>query len=208
MAKKRKSKRNKPKSKSTQKPVSKTTQKSSNSKGLFLKIGIPLIFLLAVYLLYFTKDKEKLQQPQRPTPNQVSSKPLTEPQFKKEGELVFLDKETKREVKNIDIEIAEKSLERQQGLMYRKSMPDSVGMLFIFEREELQSFWMKDTYISLDILYVSEENEIMTIYRNTKPQSEESLFSYKNSKYVVEVLGGFCDNYKIEEGDFIRFEKL
>jgi uncharacterized membrane protein (UPF0127 family) len=207
MAKKKKSKRNKPKSKSTQKPVSKTPTKSSSSKGLFFKIGIPLVFLLAVYLLYFTKDKEKLQQTQRPTPNQVSSKPLTEPQFKKEGELVFLEKESQKEIRKIDIEIAEKSLERQQGLMYRKSMPDSVGMLFIFEREELQSFWMKDTYISLDILYVSEDNEIMTIYRNTKPRSEESLFSYKNSKYVVEVIGGFCDNFKIKEGDFIRFEK-
>ena len=208
MAKKKKSKRNKSKSKSIQKPVLKTTQNSSNSKGLFFKIGILLVFLIAIYLLFFMKDRAKLQQPQSPTPNQVSSKPLTEPQFKKEGELVFLDKETKREIKKIDIEIAEKSLERQQGLMYRKSMPDSVGMLFIFEREELQSFWMKDTYISLDILYVSEENEILTIYRNTKPHSEESLYSYKNSKYVVEVIGGFCDNYKIEEGDFIRFEEL
>ena len=124
--------------------------------------------MVAVYLLFFTKERPKLQQPQRPAPKQVASKPLTEPQFKKEGELVFLDKATKNEIKKIDIEIAEKALERQQGLMYRTSMPDSVGMLFIFEREELQSFWMKDTYISLDILYVSGENEIQTIYRNTK----------------------------------------
>jgi len=209
MAKKKKKKTNRPKSKSSQiqKPVSKTPQRSSNSKELFLKIGIPLVVLIAIYLLFFTKDKPKLQQPQRPAPNQVSSKPLNEPQFKKEGELVFLEKNTKNEIKKIDIEIAEKSLERQQGLMYRMSMPDSVGMLFIFEREALQSFWMKDTYISFDILYVSEANEILTLYRNTKPRSEESLFSYKNSKYVVEVVGGFCDNYKIKEGDFISFEK-
>jgi len=202
---KRKSKKNKPKSKSYQKPGTKTTPTSSNSKSLVIKIGMVVIIPLAIYLLFFTKDRAKLEQSQRPTPNKVSNKPLTEPQFKKEGELVFLEKETQEEIKKIDIEIAESSLERQQGLMYRNSMPDSVGMLFIFETSELRSFWMKDCYISLDILYVDENKEIVTIHRSTKPQSEESILSYKNAQYVVEVVAGFCDKFGIKEGDFIQF---
>lgn len=205
---KKKSKKSKPKSKSTQKPVSKTDPTSSNSKSLLIKIGILVVIPIAIYLLFFTKERPTLQQPKKPSPNQITSRPLTEPQFKKEGQLVFLEKESQKIIKKINIEIAEKYLERQQGLMYRTSMPDSVGMLFIFEREQLQSFWMKDTYISLDILFVNETNEIVTIHRNATPRTEDSIFSYKNSKYVVEVIGGFCDKFNIKEGDFIRFEKL
>jgi uncharacterized membrane protein (UPF0127 family) len=78
-------------------------------------------------------------------------------------------------------------------------------MLFIFENSEPRSFWMKDCYISLDILYINENKTIVTIHRNTKPQSEASIFSYKNAQYVVEVVAGFCDRFGINEGDFIQF---
>ena len=164
-------------------------------------------FLIFVYLLITNIFKKETSHLQSITSNQSSPK-TTSIQTKIEGELIFINKETKKPIKKIDIEIAETYLERQQGLMYRTSLPDSIGMLFIFERPELRSFWMKDTYISLDILYVNENMEIVTIQRYTKPNSEESIQSYKYAQYVVEVIAGFCDKYGVKEGDIIQFESL
>ncbi len=89
--------------------------------------------------------------------------------------------------------------------MYRTILPDTAGMLFIFENSELRSFWMKNTYIPLDIIYVNENKQIVTIHRHTKPHTEDSVLSYKNAMYVVEVNAGFCDKYNIEENDLISF---
>ncbi len=126
-------------------------------------------------------------------------------QLKKEGELRFISKVTGKTIKRIDIEIADNEYERTQGLMYRSSMPDSAGMLFIFEHSQLRSFWMKNTIIPLDIIYFNENKEIVTIHKYTTPFSEASIFSYKRAQYVVEVNAGFCDRYKIMEGDRIVF---
>jgi len=136
-------------------------------------------------------------------------KNIREPQFKKEGELEFIRKNhnQKEPVKKIDVELAENDDERSQGLMYRRSMDDSKGMLFIFQREEPQSFWMKNTVIPLDIIYVNSKMEIVKIFKNTVPFSEKSLPSEKPATYVVEVIGGYTDKYGIKEGDLISFVK-
>lgn len=134
-------------------------------------------------------------------------KNIREPQFKKEGELEFIRKNLKEPVKKIDIELAENDDERSQGLMYRRSMDDSKGMLFIFPQEEPQSFWMKNTVIPLDIIYVNSKMEIVKIFKNTVPFSEKSLPSEKPATYVVEVIGGYTDKYGIKEGDLINFVK-
>ncbi|MBK8552795.1 MAG: DUF192 domain-containing protein [Ignavibacteria bacterium] len=92
-------------------------------------------------------------------------------------------------------------------MMYRRSMDDNKGMLFIFETEEPQSFWMKNTVIPLDIMFVNSKKEIIKIHKNTIPFSEKSLPSEKPATYVVEVRGGFADEYGIKEGDGINFVK-
>jgi uncharacterized membrane protein (UPF0127 family) len=94
------------------------------------------------------------------------------------------------------------------GLMFRKSMDDAKGMLFIFDKSEEHSFWMKNTVMSLDIIFINENKEIVKIHKNTKPFSTESLPSIKPSMYVVEVQAGFTDKYGIKEGDKIDFSKL
>lgn len=129
------------------------------------------------------------------------------PAFKKEGVLSFIGKEKGDTIRTIDIEIAETDDERAKGLMDRKSMADSQGMLFIFTAPEEQSFWMKNTYISLDILYVDEKMEIVSIQKYATPLSEESLPSFKKAQYVVEVNAGFCDKNKIKYGDKITFAR-
>ena len=134
-------------------------------------------------------------------------KNIKEPVFKKEGELEFLKSDGKTEIRKIDIEIADIDDERMQGLMYRKSMDDNKGMLFIFGREEPQSFWMKNTVMSLDIMYADSEKKIVKIYKNTTPFSETSLPSGKPALYVVEVAAGYSDRYGIKEGDMINYQK-
>ncbi|WP_246197796.1 DUF192 domain-containing protein [Chitinophaga agrisoli] len=130
------------------------------------------------------------------------------PQFKKEGELYFIGKAKNDTLRKIDIELAETDDERATGLMNRKSMTDDQGMLFIFSQAEEQSFWMKDTYISLDILYVDDKQEIVSFRKYATPLSEESLSSFKKAMYVVEVNAGFCDKYHVNVGDKIAYTKL
>lgn len=129
------------------------------------------------------------------------------PAFKKEGILHFIGKERSDTLSTIDIEIAETEEERAKGLMDRKSMADSQGMLFIFAEPEEQSFWMKNTYISLDIIYVDEKMEIVSVQKYATPQSEESLPSFKKAQYVVEVNAGYTDKHHIKYGDKIAFLK-
>ena len=129
----------------------------------------------------------------------------THPAFVKEGEVEFLRKGTDTLVKKIEVEIADNDAERAKGLMFRAAMPDSIGMLFIFEESEPQAFWMKNTLISLDIIYVNEKKQIVSIQKNAKPYSEESLPSNGSAQYVIEVNGGWCDKYGIGAGDVVRF---
>jgi len=130
------------------------------------------------------------------------------PQFKKEGVLYFLSKVNNDTLRQIDIELATNDQERAQGLMDRKSMTDMQGMLFIFPHAEEQSFWMKNTYISLDIIYINDKREIVSVQKYTTPLSEESLPSFKKAQYVLEVNAGFCDKYHIAYGDKIGYKEI
>jgi hypothetical protein len=122
--------------------------------------------------------------------------------FKKEGELTFTDSLGNTKVK-IDLEIADNEYERQLGLMNRKSMEENQGMLFIFQDERMQSFWMRNTLIPLDMLFINKEKKIVTIHKNTKILSAQSYPSTAPAIYVVEVVGGFTDKYNIVVGDKI-----
>jgi uncharacterized membrane protein (UPF0127 family) len=122
--------------------------------------------------------------------------------FKKEGELTFTDSLGNVKVK-IDLEIADNEYERQLGLMNRKSMEENQGMLFVFSFERLQSFWMRNTLIQLDMLFINKDKEIVTIHKNTKVLSAQSYPSTQSALYVVEVIGGFTDKYSITVGDKI-----
>ena len=125
---------------------------------------------------------------------------VAEPQFKKEGELTFLKNQEK-----LTIEIANNEEETTQGLMYRRSMPDSCGMVFIFTDSQPRSFWMKNTYLPLDIVYLDESKKIVTIQANRTPFSEEEIPSFENAKYVLEVNAGYCKRKGIEKGDVVKW---
>jgi uncharacterized membrane protein (UPF0127 family) len=81
-------------------------------------------------------------------------------------------------------------------------------MLFIFPTEEPESFYMKNTIIPLDIIFINSKRELVKIYKYTTPYSEQDLPSIKPIRFVVEVNAGFCDTYNIKEGDFIDWRRF
>ena len=125
--------------------------------------------------------------------------------FTKHGELVFISSATADTLALIDIELADTDVLRARGLMFRESMPENAGMLFLMDFEEIQSFWMRNTYISLDMLFVNAEREIVTIHANTTILSDRSYHSTRPALYVVEVNAGFSYRHNINVGDFIQF---
>ena len=184
----------------------KTREAKNSSSGNSKYILIAVVIAIAGYFTYEygIKEEVKVTAPVVVDPRE-RIKGVKEPQFVKEGELEFQKKDKKTVIRKIEVEIADNDREREIGLMYRKSMDDTRGMLFIFPNQELQSFWMKNTIIPLDIMYVNSDKEIVKIYRNTTPFSEKSLPSERPAMYVVEVAGGFSERHGITEGDFVSF---
>lgn len=129
------------------------------------------------------------------------------PAFKDEGQLVFVKHGTNATIKMIQIEIADNDAKRDQGLMWRRYMPEDDGMLFIFDDQEPLTFWMKNTYIPLDMVFADKSGNIVSIYPEATPLSEASITSGEPAEYVVEVNGGFCAKYGINVGDKIEYEK-
>ncbi len=128
--------------------------------------------------------------------------------FTKEGELVLKKKETDSVLVQLDIEFAESDYETQTGLMYRKSMQDDRGMLFVFEKEEPKYFYMKNTEFALDIIYLNSNKEIVSISKNAKPLDNTSLPSAAPAQYVLEVNAGLSDKWGLEAGDVIEYSKI
>lgn len=126
--------------------------------------------------------------------------------FVKQGEVYFQDS-SKKFIKEVDVEIADNEDKRHIGLMFRDKMEENQGMLFIFPTEEQQAFYMKNTIIPLDIIFINAKKQIVKIHKYTTPYSEKDLLSGKPVLYVVEVNAGFTDKYNIKEGDFIDWRR-
>lgn len=127
--------------------------------------------------------------------------------FTKEGELSILATETDSLKTSFDIEIAESEYETQTGLMYRQSMEESQGMLFIFPNVSARSFYMKNTEFPLDIIYIDEGLKIVIFQKNAKPYDESSLPSNVPAKYVLEINAGLSDKLGLQVGDSIAFAR-
>jgi uncharacterized membrane protein (UPF0127 family) len=100
----------------------------------------------------------------------------------------------------IRAEIARTGDERSAGLMGRKSLPDGEGMLFVFERDQILSFWMKNTLIPLSIAFISHEGRILEIH-DMKPQDITSINSSRSARYALEVPQGWFARAGIVPGD-------
>jgi len=108
---------------------------------------------------------------------------------------------TKNGVHVFSVEMATTDKERETGLMYRKELPDGKGMLFDFSPEQQISMWMKNTYISLDMIFIRADGRILRIAENTEPQSLNIISSGGLAKGVLEVIAGTAQKYGIAPGD-------
>jgi len=128
----------------------------------------------------------------------------------------FLPKNTPGIPKNEDfyssldtIEIASSEQARITGLMNRKELCQKCGMLFEFETEEKQSFWMENTLISLDMIFMDKTGKIVTIHKSTKPLQQFPTYDSKfPAKYVLEVNAGFSDKNNLTENQSLDIAKL
>jgi uncharacterized membrane protein (UPF0127 family) len=108
---------------------------------------------------------------------------------------------TKSGVRVFSVEMATTEEEKTQGLMYRKELPDGKGMLFDFSPEQQISMWMKNTYISLDMIFIRADGRILRIAENTEPLSTRIISSGGLAKGVLEVIAGTAQKYGIQPGD-------
>ena len=102
----------------------------------------------------------------------------------------------------VNAEIAEKAEDRNHGFMERKNIPDGTGMLFVFEKDQILSFWMKNTPHPLSIAYIDSKGKIRNIYDMT-PYSLSSIISTVSVRYALEVPQGWYKKNGITEGDTV-----
>jgi uncharacterized membrane protein (UPF0127 family) len=101
------------------------------------------------------------------------------------------------------VEIAATEPEREKGLMYRKRLSEGQGMLFDFHHEQEVGFWMKNTYIPLDMIFIRGDGRIASIAHDAQPLSEKVIYSGAPVRAVLEVKGGTAQRLGIEPGDHV-----
>jgi uncharacterized protein len=107
-----------------------------------------------------------------------------------------------------NVEIARKKIDRDKGLMFRENLNIDKGMLFIFPNESKVSMWMKNTLISLDIIFISKNHKIVDIINNAKAMSKKILTSKVKAKYALEINAGLVKKLNIKIGNNTYFEEI
>ncbi|MGM0636094.1 MAG: DUF192 domain-containing protein [Bacteroidota bacterium] len=121
--------------------------------------------------------------------------------FTKDAELHLIST-AKKDTIQLDIELADTPYKQETGLMYREKMNPLEGMLFVYKNERVRpNFYMKNTLISLDLIYFDADMKVVDINEKTIPEDETSIPSDQKSMYVLEVNAGFVEQHQIEIGD-------
>jgi uncharacterized membrane protein (UPF0127 family) len=162
-----------------------------------MQIGISGAVIAIALIIIFMPKK---------TATDTSTSPIA-PMFKKQGECTITNRDDKPII-SIDIEIADDDSKREVGMMGRPAMEERQGMLFVFEQEQMASFWMKNCILPLDMIFINKLGEIVTICKNTTPFSEQSYSATAMTLLVLEVNAGFTDKYGIKEGDRISWKRI
>lgn len=105
------------------------------------------------------------------------------------------------------VELAFRRSDRMRGLMGREHLPTDAGMLFVFEREHVRSFYMKNCLIDLDILFLDEQGQIVHLTTMTKPEPDQPLLHYSSQepmKYALELAAGTIERLQLAKGDTIE----
>jgi len=104
----------------------------------------------------------------------------------------------------IDVEVARDPAARERGLMYRRHLPENRGMLFDFDKPQTVLMWMKNTYIPLDMIFISRDGKVTHIEENTEPLSEAIISSHGPAFAVLEVNAGVAKKLGLKPGDAVR----
>lgn len=121
-------------------------------------------------------------------------------------QLIIFDNQGK-ETCRFSVDLAVTREEQAKGLMFRKTMDGLAGMFFIFDGEELRYFWMRNTLIPLDMIFIDSNFQVVDIHKGAKPLDEKVISSRKPARYVLEINAGRADKCRIKNGTKVRFLK-
>ncbi|WP_185866587.1 DUF192 domain-containing protein [Blattabacterium cuenoti] len=153
-----------------------------------------ILFSLIVFFFFLSSEKsEKVDELFRDIGDQL------EIQFLKHGELFMTNKNFF--FKKIEIELANKEIEKKNGLMYRSFMKENRGMLFVLDKqEEIQKMNMKNMRIPLDIVYIDHFNKVVMINKYVSPMRNIEVIQNPSVKYILEINAGMSDKWGIKKG--------
>lgn len=129
----------------------------------------------------------------------------SEPPARDEPAVVF---STGEDAARVEVEVARTPGQIQRGLMYRKHLPPDRGMLFLMGEERIQSFWMKNTLIPLDMIFINDDMVVAGVVENAEPRTLTSRRIEEPSSYVLEVNAGWANKHGVKAGTEVRFEHL
>lgn len=176
-------------------PSGQNAKPAHSGKYKFAVVVIGAVALSFLIMVFFPSKTSKNSAP--PNPERL---------FHKEGQLTILGGRDSLKA-SVDIEIAEDEFRREVGLMGRPSMESNQGMLFTFPDERPVAFWMKNTILPLDMVFINSKNRIITIHKNTTPFSEQTYPSDGPVQYVLELNAGFTDQHDVRVGDSVRWSR-
>lgn len=155
------------------------------------RVSLPALVLAASSLTWLGCSKP-------PTPQPVSQSPAQKP-------TVAFYPSSGNPPWPVTVELAKNDQERTRGLMFRRELAPSSGMLFLFEAPEIRRFWMRNTLIPLDMIFLNERKVVVGIEENTIPHDETSRGPDQPAQYVVEVAGGEARKHGITVGSRAEF---
>jgi uncharacterized protein len=115
--------------------------------------------------------------------------------------------ETKNGPVTLDVEVADTNPKREHGLMFRRSLPDKGGMIFLFDDEHIVTMWMKNTYIPLDMVFIGDDWRIKHIARDTEPLSTDIVSSVHPVSRVLEIASGQAEKLGLAPGDTLSLKQ-
>ena len=118
--------------------------------------------------------------------------------------ITILDKEKNKSFSFV-VEIAKSNHEKKKGLQCRKHLKEDEGMLFIWDFEDYRYFWMRNTNVPLDIIFINANLKIVDIYLNAQPNTLDLITSKQKAKYILELNAGIFKNLGLKVGDIISF---
>jgi uncharacterized membrane protein (UPF0127 family) len=167
------------------------------AKKLYVLAGIMvLIAIIAIVIVFVIPDK-----PGNPPKEKLR---IT---FEKQGTAVITSPDGKEKAA-FDLEIADTEEAQKIGLMYRESMADNQGMLFVYKTADKMNFWMKNTYLPLDLVFFLPDSTVYKVYPDNQPFTESGIAPAKECQFALEINAGLAKVHNLAPGDKISWKRL